>query len=170
MTGASGEAEGLENDPEGFVIRTAGTPDDLETVRTLFLEYQRSIGIDLCFQGFRQELDLLPGVYAPPAGRLVLALAGCSPAGCAALRPAGEGTAEMKRLYLRPAFRGKGRGRRLVEHLLASAREIGYRTVVLDTLEPMIEARALYRKMGFEETAPFGVHPIPGTIFLALEL
>jgi putative acetyltransferase len=155
---------------EPFLIRPAKSPSDLATARSLFEEYQKAIGIDLCFQGFRDELDGLPGSYAPPSGRLFLATSGDEPAGCVALRPVGDGAAEMKRLYLRPAFRGGGRGRLLVEHVLAAAREIGYRTVVLDTLESMTKARALYRQMGFRETEPFGCHPVPGTIFLALSL
>ena len=154
----------------GFVIRQAGSETDLVLARTLFEEYQRAIGVDLCFQGFRQELEGLPGAYAPPGGRLFLAFVGDEPAGCAALRPAGDGAAEMKRLFVRPAFRGGGRGRLLVESALAAAREIGYRKVVLDTLESMTQARALYRRMGFRETPPFGSHPVPGTIFLALPL
>src|SRR3989442_10016609 len=111
----------------------AVTPGQIEQARALFREYERSLGIDLCFQGFEQELVGLPGAYAPPRGRLLLALDGAAPAGCVALRPLADAACEMKRLYVRPAFRGRRVGRRLAEALIAEARAIGYAPMRLGT-------------------------------------
>lgn len=138
----------------------------VQTARTLFLEYADSLGFDLCFQGFQKELEELPGGYAPPGGRLLLGREGEAFAGCVAVRPIGnpqEKVCEMKRLYVRPAFRGKHVGRRLVERLLADARTIGYSRMYLDTLDTMIPAMTLYRSVGFRECQPYSYHPVPGT-------
>src|SRR5437773_1455837 len=121
------------------LIRPAAGPEDVAAARTLFQEYQRALGVDLCFQGFAEELAGLPGEYAPPRGRLLLAEADSDRAllGCVALRPLDARAAEMKRLYLRPAARGHGLGRRLVEAVMAEAETIGYACLRLDTLPSM---------------------------------
>jgi ribosomal protein S18 acetylase RimI-like enzyme len=155
-------------------LRWAQGPDDIEAVRALFLDYQADLGIDLCFQGFAAELDELPGVYAPPNGAIALALVGGSPAGCCAFRPL-EGSdhlnaCEMKRLFVRPAFRGFGLGRQLVDLVLSEARLAGYTNMLLDTLTDMEAARALYQEAGFYEVAPYYHNPIAGAHYLKVEL
>ncbi|HVK10149.1 MAG TPA: GNAT family N-acetyltransferase [Gemmataceae bacterium] len=145
-------------------------PDELPAVRELFREYAAGLGVDLCFQGFEQELAALPGDFAPPAGRLLLAWDGDRPAGCVALRPLGAGTAELKRLYARPAFRGRGLGRQLVEAALAEAAAAGHHRVVLHTLPSMAAAVRVYRALGFAEVDPFDPDPVPGALYLGREL
>jgi ribosomal protein S18 acetylase RimI-like enzyme len=143
----------------------------LREVRSLFLEYADGLGVDLCFQGFQQELDALPGAYAPPRGRLLIARSSVEAAGCVALRPFdAPGTCEMKRLYVRPAYRGTGLGRRLAERVVAEARACGYARMLLDTLPSMERARALYRSLGFTETAPHAPSPLPGVLYMCLDL
>lgn len=151
------------------LIRPAEEPD-LELVRTLFREYAASLNTDLCFQNFEAELASLPGKYNPPRGRLLLAFRGMEALGCIALRPLDGGDCEMKRLYVRPAARGEGLGRRLVERICREAREAGYQRIRLDTLPTMTDAIRLYRSMNFEETEPYTYNPIRGALFLALEL
>jgi GNAT superfamily N-acetyltransferase len=138
--------------------------------RALFLEYQRSLGVSLCFQGFDAELAGLPGDYAPPRGRLILARDGARAAGCVALRPQGERDGELKRLYVRPEFRGTGLGRTLALRAIDAARALGYRRLVLDTLPMMVEAQRLYALLGFAEIGPYTHNPVPGARFLALDL
>lgn len=153
------------------VIRDAAGPADIETVHTLFVEYGESLNFSLCFQGFDEELAALPGKYAPPGGRLLLAEIAGDTAGVVGLRPADmDGACEMKRLYLRPAFRGLGLGRRLAETVIAAAREAAYGKMVLDTVETMAEAGALYRDLGFVEIPPYYENPTPGVHYYALDL
>ena len=149
-----------------LTIVAATTPEQVEHVRTLLREYERSLGIDLGFQGFAQEVAALPGVYAPPRGRLLLATDNDAPAGCVALRPITDDVCEMKRLYLRPSLRGKGAGRTLAGRILDEARAIGYRTMRLDSLPAMKEAIALYEALGFRKIAPYYTNPVPGTVYL----
>ena len=151
-------------------IVPADSQPRLQLIRQLFREYADSIEIDLCFQGFEEELKELPGKYAPPAGRLLLALAGDHVAGCAALRPLEPGVCEMKRLYVRPAFRGHGAGRSLVRTLTSAAVDSGYRQMRLDTLATMKEAIALYESMGFRHIRPYYENPSPHAVFMELDL
>jgi GNAT superfamily N-acetyltransferase len=137
----------------------------------LFLEYAQSLGFSLCFQSFDKELAELPGDYAPPDGRLLLAEYDGKLAACIALHKLGSGLCEMKRLYLRPQFRGKGLGRALAERIIAEARQIGYHRMRLDTVEPVMrDAVAMYRNLGFSEIAPYRPNPIAGAIYMELEL
>jgi len=151
-------------------VMEALSPASLDLARSLFREYQRAIGIDLCFQGFEEEVRALPGPYAPPRGRLLIALDGDEPAGCGALRPFSPGIAELKRMWVRPAFRGRGVGRLVAEALLAAARAGGYRAARLDTLESMSAARALYRSLGFREIPAYNDNPLPGVVHMELPL
>lgn len=153
-----------------MTIVQAEYPASLPLVRALFEEYAGSLGIDLGFQDFAGELETLPGSYAPPTGRLLLGFEGTEAAGCVALRRLEPGVAEMKRLYVRPPFRGSGWGRRLAERILAEAREAGYGRMRLDTLPSMAGARALYRSLGFHEIPPYRHNPVPGAAFLELNL
>jgi ribosomal protein S18 acetylase RimI-like enzyme len=150
-------------------IVPATSEDHIATARRLFKEYEASLGIELTFQGFAEEVAGLPGAYAPPAGRLLLAT-GAEPAGCVALRPLGGGICEMKRLYVRPTARGARLGRRLAETVIREARAIGYARMRLDTLPSMKEAFALYQTLGFREIAPYYATPIVGTRFMELSL
>lgn len=152
------------------VIRAAAGAADMDICRALFIEYQEAIGTDLCFQGFEEELQTLPGAYAPPSGRLMLAVDGAAIAGSVALRPAGPGICEMKRLYVRPPWRGSGLGRRLAETVIAEGRAIGYAAMRLDTLVDMAAARALYVDLGFTEIPPYYHNPLGGVTFMELAL
>jgi putative acetyltransferase len=153
-----------------YTIREAESGTDIAQVRELFLEYQSALGVDLCFQGFAEELASLPGNYARPAGRLLLASDGPAVLGVVALRPMLSADCEMKRLYVRSAGRGAGLGRLLTEALIKEARLAGYRRLLLDTLPTMSEAQALYRSMGFVEIAAYCHNPIAGTRYMALDL
>ncbi len=135
-------------------ITQAATPADVAVARVLFEEYAATIGGHLCFQSFQRELVELPTMYGPPDGSLLLATVDGEPAGCVAIRRMEEGVCEMKRLYVRPAYRGTGLGRLLAEAAMESGRRLGYGTMRLDTLTTMTSAQALYRRLGFRERAP----------------
>jgi GNAT superfamily N-acetyltransferase len=140
-------------------------------VRELFLEYARSLDFSLCFQSFDQELAGLPGDYAPPRGRLLLAELEGKPAGCVALHAIDAELAEMKRLYVRPEFRGKRVGMRLVEAIISEAHKVGYRRMRLDTVEPVMKAAvAMYRRFGFREIPAYRENPMQGTLYMELIL
>ena len=149
-------------------------PGEMDAVRDIFREYAASLSIDLEFQGFDAELNALPGEYAPPRGCLLLAHVEGMVAGCCALRPLDSAdypnTAEMKRLYVRKAFRGFGLGRQLAEAMLEQARLAGYASVLLDTLDEMEAARALYTELGFEEIPPYYHNPVAGSHYLKADI
>lgn len=169
-----------------MTIRSARFPDECELVRTLFREYAAEIAIDLCFQGFEQELAALPGGYTPPTGELLLAEHAGEAVGCVAVRelrgPARAcgsserhayrptGYCEMKRLYVRPAARGLACGRRLAEAIVEAARRLGYSCMRLDTLATMTAARGLYRSLGFVEIDAYYANPLAGVIYMELRL
>ena len=146
------------------------TRQQITLARTLFEEYAAAIGIDLSFQGFAAELAALPGLYAPPRGRLLLALEGDEALACIALRPREEGVCEMKRLFVRPAFRRQGLGRRLAQQLIAEAHAIGYARMRLDTLSSMQPALRLYESLGFVRCPAYYETPLPNTVFMELQL
>ncbi len=153
-------------------IVRASAPDQLQTVRALFQEYAESMGIDLSFQRFEQELADLPGQYAPPSGCILLALVNDEPAGCVALRPqSSDGACEMKRLYVRPEHRRSGLGRTLAERIIQEARKLGYDRMRLDTIPSIMDrAVSLYRALGFETIGPYCDNPIPGAMFMECRL
>lgn len=151
------------------IVEAAGAPD-IAACRELFTEYQQSLGVSLCFQGFDRELAGLPGDYAPPAGALLLARAGAQPAGCVALRPLAGRDAEIKRLYVRPRFRGFGLGRVLVDEVISRARRQGYEWLRLDTLPQLETAQRLYEQLGFADAPRYNDNPLTGVRFMALDL
>src|SRR4051794_28942031 len=153
-----------------YSVDPAGASTDIPVVRALFLEYHAAIGVDLCFQGFDAELAGLPGAYAPPGGALLLAWQNDEAVGCAALRPFSDDIGELKRVYVRPAERGTGLGRALVEELLSRAASAGYAAIRLDTLPGMEAAIALYETLGFVDIEPYTQTPVPGARFLELRL
>jgi ribosomal protein S18 acetylase RimI-like enzyme len=146
------------------------TAEHLPVVRQLFLEYANATGLNFCFQNFDRELAELPGKYAPPAGRLILAMNDGQAVGCVALRKLEEGICEMKRLYVQPAFRGQRVGRQLAEMIISAARQIGYRRMRLDTLASMRPAIALYESLGFRRIDAYYPNPIPDAVYLELAL
>ncbi len=152
-------------------ISQAESAAQISQARELFLEYAKSLGFSLCFQNFDKELAGLPGDYVPPEGRLLLAEFEGQLAACVALHRLETGICEMKRLYLRPQFRGKGLGRALAERIITEARQIGYQRMRLDTVEPVMkDAVAMYRKFGFKEIAPYRPNPIAGAMYMELKL
>ncbi|MBX9600802.1 MAG: GNAT family N-acetyltransferase [Bryobacteraceae bacterium] len=144
--------------------------EEMDEVRRMLREYQAWLGIDLCFQGFEEELGGLPGDYAAPRGRLLVAEDGSGLAGCVALRRITAHDAEMKRLFVRPAWRGQGLGRRLALRAIAEARHLGHARLVLDTLPVMKAAQEMYRSLGFLDIAPYRENPVAGARYLALAL
>ena len=174
-----------ENAPRVETLRPARSPRDIALARALFLEYAQWLQVDLCFQGFEEELATLPGAYAPPRGRLLLAGRPDAAFGCIALRPLDAAAscgsappargsdalaAEVKRLYVQPARRGEGWGQRLAHAVLDEARAIGYRELKLDTLGWMSAARSLYSSLGFRECGPYYDNPLAGVVYMALAL
>lgn len=158
-------------DPIPIDLIQATLPEDIEQARSLFVQYGDSLGFSLCFQSFDEELKNLPGAYAPPSGRLLLARCRGHAAGCVALRRLEAGICEMKRLYVRPDDRGLGLGRMLAERLIAEARSIGYERMCLDTIESaMSDAVQLYRRLGFREIPPYSVIPIESALWFELLL
>ena len=152
-------------------IFQANTQEDIGQARTLFEEYASGLGISLCFQNFDQELKNLPGDYAPPDGRLLLAAENDQLAGCIALRKLEPGVCEMKRLFIRPAYRAKGLGRFLVESVIDEARQLGYTRMRLDTLPGRMDpAIGLYQSIGFLEIDPYYENPVADAKFMQLEL
>jgi ribosomal protein S18 acetylase RimI-like enzyme len=167
-----GERDGLSRLPQ--VAVAPASPGDLDAVRMLFREYAAALAVDLCFQNFEAELAALPGAYALPAGALLLARVDGEPAACGALRPLPEAdhpdACEMKRLYVRPAYRRLGLGRRLAQALMEHALQAGYSSMLLDTLDEMEAARGLYASLGFVDVPPYYYNPIPGAHYLKADL
>jgi ribosomal protein S18 acetylase RimI-like enzyme len=154
-----------------FTIRQAESDTDIDEVRKIFREYEKWLGFDLCFQGFEQELAELPGKYAQPEGRLLIAETGGEIAGVVAMRSLGGGICEMKRLYVRDRFRGQKLGKMLISRIIAEARMAGYSTMRLDTYPPkMANAVELYRSHGFKEIERYYDNPNSGTLFMELDL
>lgn len=153
-----------------FEIRAARFPKDRPVVEGLFREYAAFLGFDLGFQDFEGELAALPGQYAAPAGIILLAHSGDTAVGCVCLRPLGNEICEMKRLYLRPDHRGAGRGRGMVERILAEARKRGYSRMVLDTVPQLQAAIGLYQSLGFREIDAYTFNPVPGVRFYGCDL
>lgn len=155
-------------------VLQAESAEQIEDARGIFREYAEGLGVDLCFQGFEAELAGLPGEYAPPGGALLLAYVDGALAGCGAVRPLHDvdyaNACEMKRLYVRPAFRRFGLGRLLTQRLMDCAARTGYSVLLLDTLDDMESARGLYRTLGFEEIPPYYFNPIPGAHYLKVDL
>lgn len=155
-------------------LLTPATPELLAETRTIFREYAQGLGVDLCFQNFEAELASLPGDYAPPQGALLLALVDGEVAGCGAMRPLPEcdyaNACEMKRLFIRPAFRRFGLGRTMAQALIDRATSAGYSNMLLDTLDDMEAARDLYESLGFEEIPPYYFNPIAGAHYLKVDL
>jgi GNAT superfamily N-acetyltransferase len=151
-------------------ILQAAAPDHIAMIRRLFREYQAYLNVDLCFQSFEQELATLPGKYAPPSGSLLLALEDGEPTGCVAVRPLKGTLCEMKRLYVRPGFRGSGLGRRLGERVVREAASLGYAAMRLDTLRRLEAARDLYESMGFREINAYCENPLEDVVYLELDL
>ncbi len=155
----------------GFDFSQAESQNQITSIRELFLEYAQSLGFSLCFQSFDKEVAELPGDYVPPDGRLLLATYEGQPAGCVALHKLAPEICEMKRLYVRPQFRGKGLGRTFAERVIAEARHIGYKHLRLDTVEPIMKAAvAMYRQLGFREIAPYRSNPIEGALYMEVQL
>ena len=156
--------------PQIIQIMSAASPPQLEACRILFQEYVAWLGIDLAYQAFTVELATLPGNYAPPKGRLLLAMVDNATAGCVAMRPMSETVCEMKRLYVRPAFRGRGLGRQLAMRIIDVARQQGYTLMRLDTLPHLQDALRLYEQLGFMRCPAYYASPLIDTIFMEYAL
>ncbi|HYV19938.1 MAG TPA: GNAT family N-acetyltransferase [Verrucomicrobiae bacterium] len=154
----------------GLRIAQARTPEEIDAARLLFREYAAGLGFDLAFQGFEAELGALPGDYVPPRGALLLAVDSAAWAGCVALRPIDGEVCEMKRLYVRPSWRGTGLGRRLAAAILDEGGRLGYARMRLDTVPAMQSAIALYESLGFRDIPAYRHNPVPGTRWLEAPL
>ena len=153
-----------------FEILVARTEPDFATARELFVEYAAALQVDLCFQDFSRELETLPQMYGRTGGCLLVARTNDEPAGCVAVRALREHICEMKRLYVRPGFRGRSLGRQLALEIIRSAHRLGYRRMVLDTLASLEAANALYLSLGFRPGEPYNVNPLPGVRYWELEI
>jgi len=153
-----------------MIIQEVTSTMELDMMRDLFREYEKFLQVDLCFQGFEQELANLPGKYAPPDGALLLALMNEQPVGCVALRKLEENICEMKRLYVKPQGRGTGLGKKLAEQIITIARQRGYMLMRLDTLKTLTEAVSLYQRLGFRQVPPYYDNPLPGALYWELDL
>jgi len=151
-------------------IIEANTEEHMDHARELFREYEEYLDVDICFQGFEQELKELPGPYAPPGGCLLLAMKGKRAIGCVAVRPLWDDICEMKRLYVRPEFHGRGCGRLLVREIIRRAENIGYRAMRLDTLSSLKQAMRLYESFGFRKIEPYYDNPLPDVVYWELDL
>jgi putative acetyltransferase len=151
--------------PSVHIIQ-ARAPEHFEMAKRLFTAYQQYLGEDLCFQSFEEELGMLPAMYGSPQGVLLLAMAGAEPAGCVGVRTKAPGICEMKRLFVLPAFQGLGIGRRLAEESITRAKSMHYHTMVLDTLERLTQALALYHSLAFVPIPPYYHNPLPGVVYL----
>lgn len=151
-------------------IKQVRTDAEIEQVRSLFREYEAFLKVDLCFQGFEEELAALPGKYARPDGELLIACAWEAAVGCVAVRKLDDGVCEMKRLFVRPAAKGKGFGKKLAEEIIKTARELGYTLMRLDTLDTLSEAMRLYESLGFQRIGPYYENPLPGVVYWELDL
>lgn len=164
----------IANHSAHVAVRPALSGSDIQSLRTLFRAYRDSLDVDLAFQGFEQELALLPGCYAPPDGGAFLASVDGVDCGCCAFRPISDvdypNACEMKRLFVQPALRGFGLGRQLMEHTMVAAKAAGYGYMLLDALLDMEAARSLYQSAGFVDIPPYYYNPLPGTHYLAAEL
>jgi ribosomal protein S18 acetylase RimI-like enzyme len=160
----------MTNKTENIYIIHAENRKDVEIAKNLFIEYAHSLNFDLCFQDFDKELSEMPGNYAQPEGRLLLALVNGLPAGCCALRKLEEGICEMKRLYVKPEFRNLKIGKLLAEKIIEEAKTIGYKKMRLDTVPSMERAISLYTLLGFKETIPYRYNPQPGVKYMELQL
>ena len=154
----------------GRVIIVSAQAGDLLEVKSLFSEYASSLGIDLSFQDFDRELVALPGEYAPPNGSILIARRGSQIVGCVAIRGMSNEICEMKRLYVKPGFRGRGLGKSLALRVIQEAKRRGYRKMRLDTLPSMVRALGLYESLGFKQISPYRYNPIQGAVFLELDL
>lgn len=155
---------------KGFTILIANTETHFFEAKSLIREYSNSIGVDLCFQNFDKEMDDFPGEYVPPAGALLLADVGNEYVGCIALRPLEPGICELKRLYVRPGYRGMSIGKHLILQIISEARSIGYRSMRLDTLPQMNAAMSLYEHIGFKYIEPYRNNPVKGSKFMEMIL
>ena len=161
----------MEAVPDNKITIEQSSEEDIPVLRELFREYSDGLGVNLCFQNFEEELAGLPGAYAPPSGRLLVARSGKAVAGCVALRSLGPDICEMKRLYVRPTFRNQRLGRRLTDQLLAEARAIGYKRMRLDTLPGKMDpAISMYRSLGFKEIDRYYDNPYPTALFMEMDL
>jgi ribosomal protein S18 acetylase RimI-like enzyme len=153
-----------------LLIKKPQTSTEIDEVRRLFREYEAYLNVDLCFQGFEEELAGLPGNYAPPDGALLIGLSGNEAVGCVAVRRLDPETCEMKRLFVKPRVRRSGLGRRLAQEIISAAQALGYSLMRLDTLDKLSEAIRLYESLGFKRTGPYYANPLPGVLYWELDL